>query len=59
MDEATLLRAPDGVIRGVEIRHKNAFEFRQKFPHMNFALYLQYWHGYGETLLRFDQFGDA
>jgi len=33
------------------------FEFRQQLPHMNIALYLQYWYGYGETLLRFDQFG--
>ncbi len=33
------------------------FEFRQQLPNMNFALYLQYWYGYGETLLRFDQFG--
>jgi phospholipase A1 len=33
------------------------FEFRQQLPDMNFALYLQYWYGYGETLLRFDQFG--
>jgi len=33
------------------------FEFRQQLPSMNFALYLQYWYGYGETLLRFDQFG--
>jgi phospholipase A1 len=32
------------------------FEFRQKLPRMNFALYLQYYYGYGETLLRFDQF---
>jgi phospholipase A1 len=32
-------------------------EFRQQLPDMNFALYLQYWYGYGETLLRFDQFG--
>jgi len=32
-------------------------EFRQQLPYMNFALYLQYWYGYGETLLRFDQFG--
>ncbi len=32
-------------------------EFRQQLPQMNFALYLQYWYGYGETLLRFDQFG--
>jgi phospholipase A1 len=33
------------------------FEFRQQIPNMNFALYLQYWYGYGETLMRFDQFG--
>lgn len=33
------------------------FEFRQQLPNLNFALYLQYWHGYGETLLRFDEFG--
>ena len=33
------------------------FEFRQQLPNMNIALYLQYWYGYGETLLRFDQFG--
>lgn len=33
------------------------FEFRQQIPGMNFSLYLQYWYGYGETLLRFDQFG--
>jgi len=33
------------------------FEFRQQLPDMNFALYLQYWYGYGETLMRFDQFG--
>jgi outer membrane phospholipase A len=33
------------------------FEFRQQLPYMNFALYFQYWYGYGETLLRFDQFG--
>jgi len=32
-------------------------EFRQQFPYMNFAIYLQYWHGYGETLLRFDRYG--
>lgn len=32
-------------------------EFRQQLPYMNFALYLQYWYGCGETLLRFDQFG--
>ena len=33
------------------------FEFRQQLPHMNFAVFLQYWYGYGETLLRFDRFG--
>ncbi len=33
------------------------FEFRQQLPNTNFALYLQYWYGYGETLMRFDQFG--
>jgi phospholipase A1 len=33
------------------------FELRQQLPNMNFALYLQYWYGYGETLMRFDQFG--
>ncbi len=32
-------------------------EFRQQFPKLNFALYLQYWYGYGETLLRFEKFG--
>lgn len=32
-------------------------EFRQQLPNMNFSIYLQYWYGYGETLLRFDQFG--
>jgi phospholipase A1/A2 len=39
--------------------HKESyeFEFRQQLPNMNFALYLQYWYGYGETLMRFDQFG--
>jgi phospholipase A1 len=31
-------------------------EFRQQLPNMNFAIFLQYWYGYGETLLRFDQF---
>jgi phospholipase A1/A2 len=35
----------------------NRWEFRQELPNMNFALYLQYWYGYGETLSRFDQFG--
>ncbi len=33
------------------------FEFRQQIPKMNFALYIQYWYGYGETLLRFNKFG--
>jgi len=33
------------------------FQFRQQLPDMNFSLYVQYWYGYGETLLRFDQFG--
>ena len=33
------------------------FQFRQQLPRLNFALYLQYWYGYGETLLRFDRFG--
>jgi len=39
--------------------HKDSYEveFRQQLPYMNFAVYLQYWYGYGETLLRFDQFG--
>lgn len=32
-------------------------EFRQQLPGMNFAFYLQYVYGYGETLMRFDQFG--
>ncbi|MHB8845691.1 MAG: phospholipase A [Nitrospirota bacterium] len=40
-----------------ERKHSYQFEFRQQLPTMNFALYLQYWYGYGETLLRFDQFG--
>ena len=37
---------------------KDSYEvqFRQQLPDMNFALYLQYWYGYGETLLRFDRF---
>ena len=38
-------------------KHSYECEFRQQLPNMNFALYLQYWYGYGETLLRFDQFG--
>ena len=32
-------------------------QFRQQLPVINFAIYLQYWYGYGETLMRFDQFG--
>lgn len=37
---------------------KNSYELelQQQIPNMNFALYMQYWVGYGETLLRFDQF---
>ena len=38
-------------------KHSYEFEFRQQLPQLNFALYLQYWYGYGETLMRFDQFG--
>ena len=40
-------------------KHKDSYklELRQQLPNMNFALYLQYWYGYGETLMRFDQFG--
>jgi phospholipase A1/A2 len=40
-------------------KHKDSyeFEFRQQIPDTNFALYLQYWYGYGETLMRFNQFG--
>ena len=38
-------------------KHSYELELRQQIPNMNFALYLQYWYGYGETLLRFDQFG--
>jgi phospholipase A1/A2 len=38
-------------------RDSYELEFRQQLPNMNFALYLQYWYGYGETLLRFDQCG--
>jgi len=39
--------------------NKESYElqFRQQLPNMNFALYLQYWYGYGETLLRFNRFG--
>jgi len=39
--------------------HKTSYEivFRQQIPPTNFALYLLYWYGYGETLLRFDEFG--
>lgn len=40
-------------------RRKDSYELelRQQLPNMNFAIYLQYWYGYGETLLRFNQFG--
>jgi phospholipase A1 len=38
-------------------KYSYEFEFRQQLPNINFALYMQYWYGYGETLLRFDQFG--
>jgi phospholipase A1 len=38
-------------------KHSYEFQLRQQLPNMNFALYLLYWYGYGETLLRFDQFG--
>jgi len=38
-------------------KNSYAYEFRQQLPDTNFALYLQYWYGYGETLMRFDQFG--
>ncbi|MCX6641131.1 MAG: phospholipase A [bacterium] len=40
--------------------HKSSYQFvfRQQLPEMNFALYLQYWYGYGETLLRFDKMGN-
>ncbi len=38
-------------------RDSYEFEFRQQLPYMNFSLYMQYWYGYGETLLRFDRFG--
>ena len=44
-------------IFGDKRKNSYEFQFRQQLPNMNFALYLQYWYGYGETLLRFDQFG--
>lgn len=37
--------------------HSYEFVFRQQIPDLNFAIYLQYWYGYGESLLRFDKFG--
>ena len=40
-----------------ERKNSCELEFRQQLPNMNFALYFQYWYGYGETLMRFDQFG--
>ena len=33
-------------------------QYVQKVPWLNFLPYLQYWHGYDETLLRFDRFED-
>jgi phospholipase A1/A2 len=33
-------------------------EFRQQIPELNFALYIQYYYGYRETLLRFDKLGN-
>ncbi len=33
-------------------------QYVQKVPWLNFTPYLQYWHGYDETLLRFDRFQD-
>jgi len=40
-------------------KRKDSFEyvFRQQLPNMEFSLFLSYWHGYGETLQRFDQYG--
>lgn len=32
-------------------------QYQQKIPYLNFSPYIQYWHGYDETLLRFDSFG--
>jgi phospholipase A1 len=38
--------------------NKNGYsaEFQQKIPGTNFSAYIQYWRGYGESLLRFDRF---
>ncbi len=33
-------------------------QYVQKMPTLNFSPYVQYWHGYDETLLRFDRFDD-
>ncbi len=33
------------------------FEYQQKIAHLYFSPYIQYWHGYNETLLRFDRYG--
>ncbi len=33
-------------------------QYVQKMPTLNFSPYIQYWHGYDETLLRFDRFED-
>lgn len=39
-----------GGLKNVEL------QYQQKLPHFNFVPYFQYWYGYNETLLRFDQF---
>jgi phospholipase A1 len=33
-------------------------QYVQRVPWLNFLPYIQYWHGYDETLLRFDRFQD-
>jgi phospholipase A1 len=33
-------------------------QYVQRVPRLNFLPYIQYWHGYDETLLRFDRFQD-
>ena len=39
--------------------HKDNYqvEFQQNIPALNFSLYLQYWGGYDESLLRFERLG--
>ena len=32
------------------------FDFQQRIPESNFSVFLQYYYGYGESLLRFDRF---